>query len=358
MKKCLLLSVFLLISISARTQNYSEEIQKADSISQQFFDKHTLPGLSISVYKDDKTVWSKGYGYADIENKIPVSPSETLFRIGSVSKTITAAGLGRLIQNDVINPDDEIHKWVNNFPKKKYPISVKQVAGHIAGIRSYRGDEYMNTKKFETVSEGLAFFEDDPLLFKPGTQYQYSSYGWNLISAVLEGAADESFLSFMNREVFEPLGMENTIADWADKDIPNRTKFYIWRGGKNIEAPYVDNSYKWAGGGFIGTTEDMIKFGKAHFDYDYLNEETQQILMLPQKTTDGKSTNYGMGWRGFNDSNSGYWIGHTGGSVGGTTMFIINKEHKMIIAYTINRSGADFDELHFRIANVFLNEMK
>ncbi|MEP1306963.1 MAG: serine hydrolase domain-containing protein [Balneola sp.] len=356
MKKLLLLLLYIALPPQLFSQDLSLAIHKADSISQEFYTKYSLPGLSISVYKGDGVIWSKGYGYADVENKIPVSPSETLFRIGSVSKTITAAGMGVLIQNNKIDPKKEIQEYVPDFPEKKYPITVKQVAGHIAGIRSYKGDEFMNTKKFTTVTEGLKFFKDDSLLFEPGTQYQYSSYGWNLISAVIEGASNEAFLPFMKREVFEPLGMDNTVPDWADQDIKNRAKFYIWRNGTNIEAPYVDNSYKWAGGGFIGTTEDMIRFGKAHLDYDFLDEETQKILMFPQSLNDGKDTNYGMGWSGFKDSSTGYWVGHTGGSVGGTTMFLISKEHRMVIAYTINRSGAEFDNLHFKVAKVFLAE--
>jgi len=202
--------------------------------------------------------------------------------------------------------------------------------------------------------EGLVFFKDDPLLFKPGTKYQYSSYGWNLISAVVENAAQKPFLEYMKSEVFLPLDMNNTVPDWADEDIEHRTKFYIWRNGTNVEAPYVDNSYKWAGGGFIGTTEDLIKFGEAHFDYEFLNEKTQKLLITPQMTSDGKSTNYGIGYSTLQHAGN-YWVGHSGGSVGGSTMFLMNKEHRMIIAYTINRSGASFDNLHFRIADIFLN---
>lgn len=355
MKKHFLLVFFCVISISGFTQNFEKEIQQADSIVAEFFSKHKLPGMSISVYKQDRMIWSKGYGFADVENNIPVDPSSTLFRIGSVSKTLTASGLGLLIQDDVLEPDDEIQKWVPEFPRKQYPITIKQVSGHIAGIRHYRGDEFMSTKKYETVTEGLVFFKDDPLLFEPGTKYQYSSYGWNLISAVVENAAQQPFLEYMESEVFKPLDMNNTVPDWADKDIENRTKFYIWRNGTNVEAPYVDNSYKWAGGGFIGTTEDLIKFGEAHFDYEFLNEETQKLLITPQTTSDGKSTNYGMGYSILQHAGN-YWIGHSGGSVGGSTMFLMNKEHRIVIAYTINRSGASFDNLHFKIGELFISK--
>lgn len=141
-------------------------------------------------------IWSKGFGYADIENQIPVDPSLTKFRIGSVSKTLTAAAMGDLMKKDRLDPDTIVQTYVPDFPKKEYEITVRQVAGHTAGIRHYRGIEFMSSKLFKTVDEGRAIFEDDPLLFEPGTQYSYSSYGWNLISAVIEGASEEDFLGY------------------------------------------------------------------------------------------------------------------------------------------------------------------
>ena len=356
MKKLLALLTFLLVSFSVHAQNYDQAIHEADSIVQYYFDGRDLPGMSISVYKGDHLIWSKGYGYADIQNQVPVNPSLTKFRIGSVSKTLTSAGLGLLIQDGRIDPDAVVQTYVPDFPEKEYPITVRQVAGHIAGIRHYIGFEFMSNKLYPTIDEGLDIFKNDALLFEPGTQYSYSSYGWNLISAVMEGASGEDFLPFMKEHVFDPLGMNNTVPEWSNQEIPNLTKFYIPNNnGGNDEAPFVDNSYKWAGGGFVGTTEDLIRFGVGLMDYDYLNEQTQLELMTPLETSDGETTNYGMGWRLLNYNNR-YWIGHSGGSVGGSTMFIMSKQERMVIAFTINRSNAGFDNLHFRVAEVFLKK--
>lgn len=357
MKKYFLLFVICFSSTNLFAQGYSESIQKADSIVQAFVNEKTVPGMAISVYLGNEMIWSKGYGYSDLKNQVPVDPSKTKFRIGSVSKTLTASALGVLMQEGKVDPDAVIQTYVPHFPEKNWPITVRQVAGHIAGIRHYKGGEFMSRKKYETVNEGLQIFKDDPLLFEPGTSYRYSSYGWNLISAVIEGASGYDFLPYMNSVVFDHLGMNNTEADWADKDITNRTKFYEWSGGRNKKAPYVDNSYKWAGGGFIGTTEDLILFGEAHLDYDYLDQETQQELMFPQQTANGETTNYGMGWSYLQHNNT-RWVGHSGGSVGGSTMFLINKKHRMVIAYAINRSRVGFDNLHFKIADVFLDTDK
>ena len=244
MKKSLFAFLFILIPLTGFSQDLSVATQKADSIVQEFFISNNFPGMSVSVFKGNEMVWSKGYGFADVENQIPVDPSVTKFRIGSVSKTLTAAGLGVLIQEDKVDPDAEIQKYVPQFPEKNYPITVKQVAGHIAGIRHYRGSEFMSKKLYETVNEGLTIFMNDTLLFEPGTQYSYSSYGWNLISAVIEGASGEEFLPFMKEEVFDPLGMNNTVPEWSNQEIPDLTKFYARSGDSNEEAekdyPYSD----------------------------------------------------------------------------------------------------------------------
>ncbi len=355
MKKLFPLILLLVFPASLAGQGTKLSVQLADSIVQGFVNEKQIPGMAISVWKDGEMVFSKGYGYADLGAGTTVDPSRTQFRIGSVSKTLTAAAMGVLIQTGRLDVKEEVQTYVPGFPRKSDPITVEQVAGHIAGIRHYRGNEFMSRKRYETVEEGLTIFQDDPLLFTPGTDYQYSSYGWNLISAVIEGASGYDFLPYMNAVVFDHLGMEHTMAEWMDQDYPHRTSFYEWSDGGNTEAPYVDNSYKWAGGGFIGTTEDLILFGVAHLDDEYLNAETQEILMTPLTLPGGESTNYGLGWRTYVHKGSA-WLGHSGGSVGGSTMFLINKEHQMVIAYAINRSGVGFDDLHFRVAGVFLDE--
>jgi CubicO group peptidase (beta-lactamase class C family) len=353
MKRLLLL--FLLFPIFVSAQDLQSMIVEAEATVANYFEENNLPGLAVSIYLNDEMIWSEGFGYANIEDEIPVDPASTKFRIGSVSKTLTAAALGDLLEKRMLDLDTIVQTYVPSFPLKEYPITVRQVAGHIAGIRHYRGIEFMSTKLFETVEEGLTIFKDDPLLFEPGERYSYSSYGWNLISAVVEGASEEDFLGYMDQHVFAPLEMNNTVPEWTNREIPNLTSFYVPLSGGNQIAPYVDNSYKWAGGGFVGTTEDLIRFGVAYLDYGYQSEETHMELMTPLATDDGESTNYGVGWR-TNTNDDRIWLGHTGGSVGGTTLFMLNKEHRMVVAFTINRSNVDFDGLQWDLVDIFLGE--
>ena len=231
---------------------------------------------------------------------------------------------------------------------KRYPITVRQVAGHLAGIRHYGPGEFENQKHYNTVLEGLTIFQDDSLLFEPGTQYAYSSYGWNLLSAVIEGASGESFLSFMEHRVFEPAGMSHTGADFPDSIVPARTRFYTRPDsvGPVVNAPFVDNSYKWASGGFLSTAEDLAQFGEQMLDGRLLDSATVALLWTSQHTTDGKATDYGIGWGVEQDAAGRRRISHSGGSVGGTANLLIYPTERLIVVRArqqrshLRRSGA------------------
>src|SRR2546426_9120253 len=147
-----------------------------------------IPGVQVAVAVNGKLVWSEGCGYADAERQQPVT-RETQFRIGSVSKPLTATAVVLLYERGKLDLDAPVQRYVPSFPDKGYPITTRQLAGHLAGIRHYRGDEFVLNRRFGSVGEGLTIFQDDSLLFPPGTRFSYSSYGWNLISAVIEGAA-------------------------------------------------------------------------------------------------------------------------------------------------------------------------
>src|SRR6266571_1343820 len=299
-----------------------------------------IPGLQVAVAVGGKLVWSEAFGYADLAREVPVT-AETQFRIGSVSKPLTATAVALLYEQGKLDLDAPVQRYVPSFPDKGYPITTRQLAGHLAGIRHYRGDEFLRNRHFDTVLGGLAIFQGDSLLFPPGTKFSYSSYGWNLISAVVEGAAGQDFLTYMSRNVLRPLGLTHTAPDRVDSLIPNRTRFYE-RGADSgfVPAPPVDNSYKWAGGGFLSTAEDLVRFGSALLEPGFLKAATLELLFTSQKTTAGEPTGYGIGWFVATDGRGHRWVSHGGGSVGGTTAFSVDRDSRVVVAITSNLTGA------------------
>ncbi len=336
----LLLILTLLSSTLAEAQKtdprYAVAIQKARQFITDSLKASGIPGTSVTVSVNGTVIWSEGFGFADLEQRVPVA-SETKFRIGSVSKPLTATAMALLYEEGKINLDTLVQAYVPTFPPKKYPITLRQLAGHIAGVRHYRGDEILLARRFHTVEEGLSIFKDDTLLFEPGTRWSYSSYAWNLISAAIEGAAKEDFLRYMDRRVFRPLGMMNTSPDYTDSLILHRARWYTRDSLRHlINATYVDNSYKWAGGGFLSTTQDLVKFGNAMLHGSILKRPTIAMMFTPQKLHDGKETEYGIGWFVQRDKKGRLRVSHGGGSVGGTANLILFPEQGVVLAMLVN----------------------
>ncbi|HEY4733768.1 MAG: serine hydrolase domain-containing protein [Gemmatimonadaceae bacterium] len=298
------------------------------------------PGASVTVMRNGQTVWSEGLGLADVENRVPVT-TLTKFRIGSVSKSLTASAVGLLVESGKLDLDAPVQRYVPSFPEKRYPITTRQVAGHLAGIRHYVNDEFLSARHYKDVTESLNIFANDSLLFRPGDRYSYSTYGFVLVSAVVEGAAREPFLAFMQRRVLDPAGMRNTVAEFPDSLIPNRARFYTRSDSLSptVNAPYVDQSNKWAGGGYLSNTEDLARFGDAMITGKIVKPATLDLLWTSQRTNDGKATGYGIGWVVATDSAGRQVVRHSGGSDGGTALLVLYPKQRMVFAFLFNSDG-------------------
>ena len=298
------------------------------------------PGASIAVGVEGELVFAEGFGMADLEQELPVTPS-TRFRIGSVSKTITAAALARLWEDERVDIDAPIQRYVPDFPVKPLgDISLRLLGGHLAGIRHYAGLEFLSDRSYRNVRRPLEVFQDDPQLAPPGARFSYTTYGWTLISAGLAGAAEQDFLELLDELVIEPLGMQRTCADRPTPLIPGRARWYQLGADGFLNAPAVDLSNKWAGGGLLSTPTDLVRFGSAHLAPGYLSAESLELLLTPMRDATGASTGYGLGWARREGDGSGPLHGHSGGSVGGTTAFLMHPQSGVVVALVSNLSQA------------------
>ncbi len=237
-----------------------------------------------------------------------------------------------------------VEGYVPAFPERGVPITTREVAGHLAGIRQYKDQEFFSNRHYASVLDGLTIFQNDSLLFPPGTRFSYTSYGWNLVSAVVEGASGDNFLHYISTHVFRALGLTHTAPDRVDSVIPGRTQFYDRDSAGSFHiAPAVDNSYKWAGGGFVSSAEDLVKFGSALLQPGFLKPETLDLLFTSQRTSAGQETGYGIGWFLRTDSSGHRWAFHGGGSVGGTAAFGLNRDSRVVVAILANLSNAPLD---------------
>ena len=315
--------------------------------------EHRFPGISAAVAVRGRIIWSEGFGWADLEQHVPVS-SLTRFRLGSVSKAFCAVAVAALVEQGRLDLDAPIQRYVPDFPVKRWPITARQLAGHQAGIRHYQDKDgafidlrvdsrvydhpLAGAPHFSSVRAGLAFFENDPLEFEPGTQSQYSSYGFNVLSAVVEGASKKPYLDAVSHLVTEPLGLLATVADHPFRVIPNRSRFYSSsKEFGTLNVPSLDSSYKWAGGGFLSTPEDLARFLSALLHPGFLSTKTLDLMFTPQRLKSGDPTNVGIGWRIDKDGQGRRRFHHGGTIEGGGAILVALPDEDVTIAILTNQ---------------------
>jgi CubicO group peptidase (beta-lactamase class C family) len=303
-------------------------------------DRLGIPGASVAVAVDGEIVWAEGLGWADVENRVGVT-SLTRFRTASISKALTAAAVGQLVEAGRLDLDAPVQRYVPSFPEKTAGVvTTRLLGGHLSGVRHYRDREFESDVQYGDVLDGLQIFSDDPLEFAPGEDYLYSSYGWNLISAVVQQASGERFLTYMRDRVLDPLEMTGTVAEHNDSILPFRGRQYQ-RGqdGRLLNAPGVNNSNKWAGGGYLSTASDLVQYGSAYLEPGFLEPETISLLWTSQRTASGEVTGYGIGWRtGVEEGRQEVW--HTGGAVGGSTILLIWPTEHIVVSILTNLEDA------------------
>lgn len=323
--------------------------------------EHNWPGVSVAVGTGGEIAWAEGFGWANLDRKVPVSP-ETRFRIGTASTVLTSAAVGLLLEKERLKLDEKIQTYVPEFTETQWPATLRQVMGHVAGIRSDGGDEGpLFGERCDRPAEALPHFGHEQR-FEPGTQYQFSNFGWILVSAAVEAAADESILSFMRKQVFEPLGMDHTEADFEAEPGPERTTDYFPRFaadpryGPDVMRPLNLSCYAGAGV-FLSTPSDLVRFGMAINSGKLLQPTTMQLLQTSLRLPSGEETGYGLGWDLESVELSGkptLVAGHDGNVLGGMAMsFLTFPEYGLVVAVTSNTSYADTHTLAIKLAQAF-----
>ena len=335
--KCLFLFFLLLallLSCSCQAQQRQDPTARVDALVQQFMKEEPVPALTVAVEVDDHLVYSKAFGQADIENDVRATP-ETLIRTGSIAKPISAVAAMTLAEAGKLDLDAPVQKYCPAFPQKQWTVTTRQVLGHIAGIRHYKEDEMDNIRHYEKMSDGFTIFANDPLLFEPGTKYQYSTYGYTVIGCVIEGASGEKFADYLNQHVLQPAGMTHTLVDDRGKIVLHRARPYSKKDFKVINAGFMDSSYKIPGGGLVSTAVDLVRFQTALADGKLLKPATVEMMWTSLKTKDGKSTNYGLGFA-IQEAKGQRVIAHAGGQQGCSTAMLEAPDKKIAVAVMAN----------------------
>ena len=343
---------------------WNDAVERARQTVREVVAEQNFPGTSVAVGIGSDIVWAEGFGWADIGNKVPVKP-DTPFRIGTASTPLTAAAAGLLIEKDRLKLDNEIQTYVPEFPKKQWPVTLRQLMGHIAGMRNDGGDEGpLFGENCERPADGVRLIADGELRFEPGTEYRYSNYDFIVVSAAIESAAGEPFLTYMQKQIFEPLGMTHTRADAATKPFARAIPYFPRFAGDPRYGPDemrpVDYSCYAGSSVFLSTPSDLVRFAQAINSGKLLQPATVQLLQAPQRLSSGQETGYGLGWDLETVTLAGKqtkWVGHDGQSLGGMVASLMTfPEQGIVVAVIANTSYADTESLGLKIAQTFAEQ--
>jgi CubicO group peptidase (beta-lactamase class C family) len=330
-----------------------------DKAASDFMAANSVPGIGAAVVLDGQLAWSTGYGMADLENYVPAT-SATLFRLGSISKPIAATAVAQLVQRGKLDLDAPVQKYCPAFPKKEDPITTRELLGHLGGIRHYNKDSKGDVpddsaRHFATTEEALTIFENDPLVAKPGTKFNYSTYGYTLVGCALEGAAAQKYTDYVRENVFRPAAMDHTQADDVFAVVPHRARWYHKDDHGSVQnAGVLDSSYKIPGGGIISSADDMARFAAAMLNDRLVSRKTRDLLWTAQKLADGSLTTYGLGW-GVANKHHLALIGHTGSQQGASTAMTLVPDRNLAVVVLANMDGIDTYQLADQILKIVLD---
>ena len=300
--------------------------------------RRDIPGLSAAVVLDNELRFSGGYGLADLENNVPAKAA-SMYRLASISKPMTATAVLQLAEKGKLDLEAPIQKYVPAFPEKQWPVTVRQLLAHLGGIRHYRDDEFYSTRHYGSVGEALAIFKYDLLEHEPGTRFLYTTYGYTLLGAAVEGASGMSFAEYLRPHVFGPAGMEHTQVDDLRALIRNRAQGYQkTAAGELVNSGLADTSNKVPGGGLIGTVEDVARFSIALEGGALLQKESLAQMMARQSARDGRPTGYGLGvFLGERKTVREAW--HTGGQPRVSNVLYMQPDRRLAVVLLTNLEG-------------------
>ena len=392
------------VAVAEPSQQWAAAVRRARQITRASLAGQNLPGLSIAVGAGGDIVWSEGFGWADVETRAPVTP-ETRFRIGTASTVLTSAAVGVLLEKDRLALDDEIQTHVPQFPRTQWPVTLRQLMAHVAGIGSDTEDDRpLSRQRCERPIGALPQFADGSLMFEPGTEYRHSKYGWILVSAAIEAAGGQPFLAFMRDQVFRPLGMEGTDAESTTEENPEHigepsedapfltllqdvvfeplglggkarsttgarlATFYVPGFGRDallrhrLHVKPARNLSCYAGSmAFFSTPSDLVRFGLAIDSGKLLQPATARLLQAAQRLTSGKETGRGLGWDMQTVTFAGVptqVVGHIADAASNekaTMSLILFRERGIVVAVASNASHADTSAVALQVAEAFAN---
>lgn len=340
----------------ATAEAFPTETREAfDAVIREWREGGPDDGLSVAVLEGDR-VWLSGYGAANLSPR-RAATSRTSYRIGSITKTFTAAEVLRLVEEGRVGLEDDVRTLVPAFPEKPWVVTLRELLGHTAGIGWYRSPRDGWTTRPTSTAQALDLFKDRPLAFEPGSAFLYSSYGYVLLGAAIEASTGQPYATTLERELWKPLGLSRTGPEASAKTQGDRASGYRIKNGRVQPALWLDVSSRFSSGGLRSTAEDLARWAHALMAGDVLQPTSWEAMTTPGVTTDGGVTDYGLGFAVYPVRGREVVV-HAGGVPGAAALLVMVPEAHVavvLLSNLQNRGPAQMD-LAVRLSELLLDD--
>jgi CubicO group peptidase (beta-lactamase class C family) len=319
---------------------YAGRVRAFEEFVRATMPRDHIPGLTVGFALGEYT-WVEGFGFADLENKVPAK-AESAYRLASVTKSFTGEAIVQLAERGKIDLDGEIQTYVPDYPRQKWPVTVRNLLTHTGGGQtgSGLGPEHVTTK------EVVARISKYPIQYEPGNRFDYQTAGYNLLGAAIENVSGKSFDAYLRENLLLPAGMKDTGMDDVRRLRPNRVRGYEFDGGEYVNAPFLDVSSRFGGGGLTGTVPDLLRWPAAAFGGKVLSPKWVDEMLKPFTSKSGHFTglddgvtHYTLGW--MVQPVNGRFAAFAAGSQKGTeTLVYYFPERRLTIAFACNMQFA------------------
>lgn len=347
MKKVLFLSVllpviFLFTTKAQEIKKVSPELKQMTSefdrlLSEQFKPGET--GCAALVAKNGQIIYKKAFGMANLELNVPMQP-DMVFRIGSITKQFTAVSILQLMEQGKLSLQDDIRKFISDYPTQAYNITIENLLTHTSGIKSYTNvpefQKYVREDK--TPQEAIDMFRNLPMEFAPGTKWNYNNSGFFLLGYIIEKITGKTYAEYVEENIFKPAGMTNSCYGSDTKLIKNRAYPYKPDGNGFANADYLSMKLPYSAGALMSTVEDLYKWNRALISGKLIKKESLDKAFTEYKLTSGKGTGYGYGWF-IKELQGSRTIEHGGGINGYLTNSIYLPAEDVFVAVFSNNEG-------------------
>jgi CubicO group peptidase (beta-lactamase class C family) len=332
--------VFLIVPAARAAVSDADLARSVDELFSRTYPA-SGPGAAVLIKKDGQVLLRKGYGMANVELGVPIEP-DMVFELASVTKQLTAAAILMLQESGKLSVEDDITRYLPDYPTHGQKITIHHLLTHTSGIPNFTAlpEWWPRRREDLTVQQIIDLVKDKPLNFNPGEKLSYSNSGYILLGAIIEKASEKSYEDFIEQEIFAPLGMKRSRYNHQNEMVPGRVAGYeLGEDGYQV-AEFISRTQGYAAGGLMSTVDDMALWAEALTSEKLLRRSSLERMTTPAKLSSGEPTPAGYGL-GIMDEDGIRILEHDGGIPGFNTNILIIPDRRLQVIVLSNFSGQE-----------------